>query len=170
VTLASDRHAEFITSCTVCPSRTRASRKTRAKTENFRKNVIILDLRFGPRFDSRQGGKIVLHNVQIGSGVHSASYTRATRGSIPRRKAAGDVKLTTHLHLVPRSRMMDLYLYSPIRLHDAYAQYGCFIPRQTGRLTVGRNIRLRLSSEQNRSDQNTQRLEWRHIRSEWGRW
>jgi hypothetical protein len=27
----------------------------------------------------------------------------------------------------------------------SYAPEGCFIPRQTGRLTVGRNIRLRLS-------------------------
>jgi hypothetical protein len=29
------------------------------------------------------------------------------------------MKLTTHLRLVPRSRMMDLYLHSPIRLHGA---------------------------------------------------
>jgi hypothetical protein len=27
------------------------------------------------------------------------------------------VKLTTHLHLVPRSRMVELYLHSPICLH-----------------------------------------------------
>jgi hypothetical protein len=27
------------------------------------------------------------------------------------------VKLTTHLHLVPRSRLVELYLNSPIRLH-----------------------------------------------------
>jgi hypothetical protein len=27
------------------------------------------------------------------------------------------MKLTTHLHLVPRSRMEELYLHSPIRLH-----------------------------------------------------
>jgi hypothetical protein len=27
------------------------------------------------------------------------------------------VKLTTHLQLVPRSRMMELYVYSPTRLH-----------------------------------------------------
>jgi hypothetical protein len=27
------------------------------------------------------------------------------------------MKLTTHLHLVPRSRMVDLYLHSPWRLH-----------------------------------------------------
>jgi hypothetical protein len=28
------------------------------------------------------------------------------------------VKLTTHLHLAPRSRMVELYLHSPIHLHD----------------------------------------------------
>jgi hypothetical protein len=27
------------------------------------------------------------------------------------------MKLTTHLHLVPRSRMVELYLHSPICLH-----------------------------------------------------
>jgi hypothetical protein len=40
------------------------------------------------------------HRVQTGSGAHSASYQRGTRGSFP-----GSVKLTTHLHLVPRSRL-----------------------------------------------------------------
>jgi hypothetical protein len=29
----------------------------------------------------------------------------------------GGVKLTTHLHLVPRSRMMEIYLHSPLCLH-----------------------------------------------------
>jgi hypothetical protein len=28
------------------------------------------------------------------------------------------MKLTTHLQLVPRSRMVDLFLHSLIRLHD----------------------------------------------------
>jgi hypothetical protein len=34
------------------------------------------------------------------------------RGLSPR-----GVKLTTHLHLVPKSRMVELYLHSPICLH-----------------------------------------------------
>jgi hypothetical protein len=38
----------------------------------------------------------LLHSVQ-----HPASYPKDTRGFSGR-----DVKLTTHLHLVPRSRMM----------------------------------------------------------------
>jgi hypothetical protein len=38
----------------------------------------------------------------------------ATGGSFP---WEGSVKLTTHLHLLPRSRKVELYLHSPIRLH-----------------------------------------------------
>jgi hypothetical protein len=41
----------------------------------------------------------LLHSVQTGSGAHPASYT-------------------THLHLMPRSKEVDIYLYSPIRLND----------------------------------------------------
>jgi hypothetical protein len=33
--------------------------------------------------------------------------------------SSSGVKLTTHLHLVPRSRMVELYMHSPIRLHGA---------------------------------------------------
>jgi hypothetical protein len=28
------------------------------------------------------------------------------------------ISVTTHLHLVPKSRMMELYLHSPIRLNE----------------------------------------------------
>jgi hypothetical protein len=38
------------------------------------------------------------------SGAHPASYPEGTRGCFPGSKAAG-VKLTSHLHLLPRSRM-----------------------------------------------------------------
>jgi hypothetical protein len=33
------------------------------------------------------------------------------------------VKLTTHLHLVPRSKIVELYLHSPIRLHGVGRNY-----------------------------------------------
>jgi hypothetical protein len=33
-------------------------------------------------------------------------------------QCGGSVKLTTHLHLVPRSRMVKLYFHSPTRLHS----------------------------------------------------
>jgi hypothetical protein len=37
-------------------------------------------------------------------------------GLFPLKYSGLDVKLTAHLHLVPRSRMVDLHLHSPIRL------------------------------------------------------
>jgi hypothetical protein len=48
----------------------------------------------------------LLHSFQIGSGAHPASYSVGTGGSFP------GVKLTTHLQLVPRSRMVELYTSS----------------------------------------------------------
>jgi hypothetical protein len=42
------------------------------------------------------------HRFQTGSGTHPASYQMGTRFSFPER----GVKLTAHLHLLPRSRML----------------------------------------------------------------
>jgi hypothetical protein len=39
------------------------------------------------------------------------------RGRFPREQSGRSVKLTTHLHLVPRSRMVAVYLHSPVCLH-----------------------------------------------------
>jgi hypothetical protein len=39
------------------------------------------------------------------------------RGLFPCGEGGKGVKLTTHLQLVPRSRMVELYLRSPICLH-----------------------------------------------------
>jgi hypothetical protein len=50
----------------------------------------------------------LFHNAQTGSGAHPASYVMDTGG-----KGGRDVKLTTHLHLVPRLRMVELYLHPP---------------------------------------------------------
>jgi hypothetical protein len=41
----------------------------------------------------------------------------------PRKESGRSVKLTTHLHLVPRSRMVELYVHSSIRLHGIVLQY-----------------------------------------------
>jgi hypothetical protein len=38
-------------------------------------------------------------------------------GALSRGLSGRDVKLTTHLQLVPRSRNVDLYIHSPICLH-----------------------------------------------------
>jgi hypothetical protein len=64
----------------------------------------------------------LLHDVQTGSGVHPASYTVGTRASFQKLSGRG-MKLTTHLHLVPRSRILEQYLDSPMRLHGVVLQY-----------------------------------------------
>lgn len=47
----------------------------------------------------------LLQNVQSGSGAHPAYYLMGTRSFPGRVWIGGDVKVTTHIHLVPRSRM-----------------------------------------------------------------
>jgi hypothetical protein len=59
----------------------------------------------------------LLHSVHTGSGFHPASHKMGTKGSFSGSKAAGGVKLTVHFHLVPRSRIVELNLHSPICLH-----------------------------------------------------
>jgi hypothetical protein len=50
-------------------------------------------------------GNSLIHCVWSGSGAHPASYPVGTRGSFSGGKVARGMKLTTHLHLVLRSRM-----------------------------------------------------------------
>jgi hypothetical protein len=66
-------------------------------------------------FDS-QHRKILslLHSVQTGSEAHPFSYPVGTGGSFPVVKRK---ELTTDLHLVSRSRKVELYLHSRICLH-----------------------------------------------------
>jgi hypothetical protein len=55
-----------------------------------------------------------LHNVLTESGVHPASYavdTGCVFAEIKRRGVEG-LKLTTDLYLMPRLRMVELYLHS----------------------------------------------------------
>jgi hypothetical protein len=51
--------------------------------------------------------------VQTGSGAHPASCTMGTGGPFPGAKLGRGVTLTTHPHLVPRSRMSRSYTSSP---------------------------------------------------------
>jgi hypothetical protein len=44
------------------------------------------------------------------------------RGHVPQGYSGLMMKLTTNLHLVPRSRMVELYLHSPIYLHSTVLQ------------------------------------------------
>jgi hypothetical protein len=53
-------------------------------------------------FPAGAGNFSLHHRVQNGSGAHPASYPMSTKGSFTGGKAAGGVKLTTHLHLVPK--------------------------------------------------------------------
>jgi hypothetical protein len=51
--------------------------------------------------------------VQTGSEAHPASCTMGTGDPFPGTKSGRDVTLTTHPHLVPRSRMSRGYTSSP---------------------------------------------------------
>jgi hypothetical protein len=52
--------------------------------------------------------------VQIGSEAHPASYPVGTGGPFQRVKGGRGVTLTTHPHLMPRSRMTRSYTSLPI--------------------------------------------------------
>jgi hypothetical protein len=66
-------------------------------------------------FDSRQRRKDFSSSlcVQTGSGAHPASCTMGTGVLSPGLKRGRGVTLTTHLHLVSRSRMSRSYTSSP---------------------------------------------------------
>jgi hypothetical protein len=70
----------------------------------------------GVRFQAR-GRFFFLHSVQNGCKVHPVTYPMGNWAKFPEGKVEGGVKLTIHLYLLPRSRMMELYLHSPVRLH-----------------------------------------------------
>jgi hypothetical protein len=57
----------------------------------------------------------LLQVVPTGSGVHTTSYPMGTAGPFPG-QSGRDVKLTTHLHLVPRSTKCGT-----IKPHPPYA-------------------------------------------------
>jgi hypothetical protein len=59
----------------------------------------------------------LLYNVQTGSEAHPASYPLGTGTVSKGVKRPGGVKLINHLHLLPRSRMVELYLHSSILLN-----------------------------------------------------
>jgi hypothetical protein len=68
------------------------------------------------RFPAGAGNFSLHHGVQNGSGSHPASYPMCTRGSYPGCESGRGVKLTTHLHLVPRSKLQhrdNFTLYCP---------------------------------------------------------
>jgi hypothetical protein len=58
----------------------------------------------------------LLNSVQTGSEAHPVSYLMCIGGPFLEGRATGGVKLTTRLLLVPRSKMVELYLH-PMRLY-----------------------------------------------------
>jgi hypothetical protein len=60
----------------------------------------------GVRLPEEAGNFSLRHHYQTGSGAHPASYPMGTGGE-------RGVKLTTHLHLVPRSKNEWSYTSSP---------------------------------------------------------
>jgi hypothetical protein len=76
------------------------------------------ELGSGVRFPAGTWNFFLHHRVQTSSGAHPASYPMGTGRSFPGGKAAGwDANLTTHIRLVPRSRMHGATTPLPIRLH-----------------------------------------------------
>jgi hypothetical protein len=70
------------------------------------------------QFPAGAGNFSLHHRIHNGSGAHPTSCPMGTRGSFPGGKAAGGVKLTTHLYLEPRSKNAWSYTSTPpIRLH-----------------------------------------------------
>jgi hypothetical protein len=65
------------------------------------------------RFSAGSSSSLFL-SVQTVSDTHPGSYLMGTGGLFPGKKSGLGMKLTSHLHLVPRSRMMELYLHFTI--------------------------------------------------------
>jgi hypothetical protein len=59
----------------------------------------------------------IVHCVQTCSGVQRVP------GALPRRRSVRGVNMTTYLHLVPRLRMVELFLHSTIDHNDSVFEY-----------------------------------------------
>jgi hypothetical protein len=58
----------------------------------------------------------LVHSIQTSSVAHPASYPMGLE-FFPWGKSGLVVKLTTYLHLVPKSRIVELHLHNGIYLH-----------------------------------------------------
>jgi hypothetical protein len=63
------------------------------------------------------------------------------------KQSSGGVNLTTHLHLVPRPRKMELYLHSPICLHGILLNW-----LSTGTLLFSYLLHIRLKSDHGKNE------------------
>jgi hypothetical protein len=80
-------------------------------------NKVEEKLYLGVREHKMLNTTALFYSVQTNSGAHPASYPMGTWGSFPGGLSSRNVKLTTHLHLMPGSGKVELYLHSTIRLH-----------------------------------------------------
>jgi hypothetical protein len=70
------------------------------------------------RFLAEAGNFSLYHRVQNDSGTHPASYPMGTGYVFPWGYSGRSVKLTTHLHLLPRLKNEWSYTFTPpLRLH-----------------------------------------------------
>jgi hypothetical protein len=77
-----------------------------------------------PGYDSQQGKEFsLLHSIQPGSSAHPASYPVGSGDSFLLGYSGRGMKLTAHLHLVPRSRMVKLYFHSSTNHHGLVLNY-----------------------------------------------
>jgi hypothetical protein len=81
----------------------------------------------GYGLDNRKIGVLLPSFVQTGSGAHPASCTVGTRGHFPRAKRGRGVTLTTHHHLVPRSRMSSSPLPSSATMACSGTTLLCYL-------------------------------------------
>jgi len=75
----------------------------------------------GIRVPIGAGSYSLLHRLQAGSGTHSASYPVGTIRIFFLEQSGRGVRLTTHLHPVPRPRMRGAIL--PLNQHAFMAWY-----------------------------------------------
>jgi hypothetical protein len=90
--------------------------QTGARIEQSVQRIRLQDGQPGINF-GRSKHFALRYSLQIGSGAHRTCYSMDTGGPFPREYNCWVVKLTTHLHLMQRSRMVELYIHSPIRLY-----------------------------------------------------
>jgi hypothetical protein len=85
----------------------------------------------------------LFYSVHGVSGTHQAFYPMGTEGPFLLDKAAGGVKLTTHLHLVPRSRMMaGLDAVEMIKINCPYRESKPIARRYTDWAILDPDVRL----------------------------
>jgi hypothetical protein len=79
--------------------------------------------------DSPQGKeRSLLHSAETGSGAQPASYSMCIGNPFPVREGSRGVKLTTHLHPIPRLKMrgaMPPLLHTLFEFVELHTEFSC---------------------------------------------